>query len=160
MAFSQQYGGGYHAIHVNKQALAGGVGGGLGVVQAVGVQTMDATGQWPVIVPQLGGFGTTGGVINLVTGTSALVAGVAGAMGKGPVKNHPAIQTGAITYGATALLAQTTAAVLNTAAVRTPYVIMAARNALQGATGTTPLVTRRAAASPTGTQSSVMDTFA
>ena len=139
MAFSESYGRGYLSIHVNKQAVAGAAGAGIGVIQAVGLQNMDAQGQlgapW---IPQLGPFGTVSGVVNTATGAVGLGLGLLGAFGHGPMKRHATLQCASMAYGVTTLLAQGTAAVLNTSAVRAPYAVVAARSFGAGAATASP----------------------
>jgi hypothetical protein len=104
-----------------KAALGGGLGAAVGAAQTVITQNADATGQTgKAPLPQIGGFGTWGAIIDEVTGAITLVTGVAGAMKKGPTKNHSAASAALIGHGAAAIGGRVLAVVLDTAAVKVP----------------------------------------
>jgi len=107
-----------------KAAIAGGAGALIGAAQTVITQNADATGATgPNPVPQLGGFGTVGALIDETTGGATLITGLAGAMGKGPAKQHPAGQALLIAHGAAAIGGRILAVLLDTAAVKVPGAI-------------------------------------
>jgi hypothetical protein len=134
------YGYGGMAMTVDRPTLAAIGGGAIGVVQAVTLANLDATGALgPSPLPQLGAFGTPGGLINTVTGGIALTIGLLGIFGHGPGKNHAAGSAFATTYGLSTLLSTLINALLGNASTTTPAVLAARRGR-----GAAPAITTNA----------------
>ncbi|HTT74209.1 MAG TPA: hypothetical protein VMG99_08755 [Thermoplasmata archaeon] len=122
------YGYGGLALTVDKPVLAGAAGGVLGVAQAITLAQLDSMGQLGASpLPQLGAFGTPGGLINTTTGAIATIIGVMGIMGHGPTARHPSASAFATTYGLSTLIAQVIQAAFGSAATTTPAVMAARR---------------------------------
>lgn len=109
------------------------IGAITGAGQTTLTQALDANGTFgPAPVPQLGGFGTVGGIIDTATGLVTLGLGLAGACGKGPLRNSQTAKGWAIGHGASALTGRGIATALNTPAVTVPGAIARGMAARQG----------------------------
>jgi hypothetical protein len=136
---------------------------GIGAGAFAGLSAMDAQGQLgPAPVPQLGGFGTWTGLISLLVGIPTVGLGVAGAVGKGPLKRAPNAAAGSTALGTILLAGQAVSTAVNAPSVTTPAVLarragtnMAARAAAGPARAgflLPPGVVPTAPSAPTGNQ--------
>lgn len=125
-------------VTARKQALVILAGAGLGGTQTALTQALDANGTFgPAPVPGIGGFGSVGGLIDVVSGVTTLGLGLAGAFGKGPAKNSDSAQEFLVAHGASALAGRTVAVVMRTPAVTVPGA-MARRAGARPAAGAPP----------------------
>lgn len=112
------------------------VSSGAGAGAFAGLSAMDAQGQLgPAPVPALGGFGTWTGIISLAVGIPAVALGIAGAVGKGPMKRYPNGSAGAAALGTILLAGQAVATAAGAPSTTTPLVLAkraGANNAARG----------------------------
>lgn len=87
------------------------IGAGAGVAQGLGTAWADSQGLLGApVVPQIG---TNGQLVNYITGIAAGGLGVAGVLGKGPLRTKPAVATSVLTYGGSVVTTSVVARVAN-----------------------------------------------
>ncbi len=97
---------------------------GVGAGAFAGLSAMDAQGQLGTApLPQLGGFGTVTGLVALALGIPAVLLGVAGAVGKGPLKRHPDASAGSAVAGTIFLAGQAVATAAGAPSTTVPLVL-------------------------------------
>ena len=107
-----------------REAGATLVGSGAGAGAFAGLSGADALGQLgPAPVPALQGFGTWTGLIALAVGIPTVALGVAGAVGKGPLKRHANASAGTAALGTILLAGQAVSVAVGAPSTTVPLAI-------------------------------------